>query len=215
MNQRHSSKRLIAGVAMLIFGTVFVVSAQDEGVKQIQLLIKKANAGVESIDDAKQQLQKTMDAYNAVLAPDVKDRKDAYKKLQKEMATADKKRTEVSAKTGEMNAEADKLFKSWQGSTAAIQTPELRQRSEVRLKNAQERFADIRKTGQSASSLYAPFMKTLQDQVTFLGHDLNPGAVASLKPDADKLNAQAKELYSAIDKVTAAANNNITKLSAE
>jgi ElaB/YqjD/DUF883 family membrane-anchored ribosome-binding protein len=215
MNQRHSSKRLIAGVAMLIFGTVFVVSAQDEGVKQIQLLIKKANAGVESIDDAKQQLQKTMDAYNAVLAPDVKDRKDAYKKLQKEMATADKKRTEVSAKTGEMNAEADKLFKSWQGSTAAIQSPELRQRSEVRLKNAQERFADIRKTGQSASSLYAPFMKTLQDQVTFLGHDLNPGAVASLKPDADKLNAQAKELYSAIDKVTAAANNNITKLSAE
>jgi len=215
MNQRHSSKRLIAGVAMLIFGTVFVVSAQDEGVKQIQLLIKKANAGVESIDDAKQQLQKTMDAYNAVLAPDVKDRKDAYKKLQKEMATADKKRTEVSAKTGEMNAEADKLFKSWQGSTAAIQTPELRQRSEVRLKNAQERFADIRKTGQSASSLYAPFMKTLQDQVTFLGHDLNPGAVASLKPDADKLNAQAKELDSAIDKVTAAANNNITKLSAE
>jgi len=200
---------------MLIFGTVFVVSAQDEGVKQIQLLIKKANAGVESIDDAKQQLQKTMDAYNAVLAPDVKDRKDAYKKLQKEMATADKKRTEVSAKTGEMNAEADKLFKSWQGSTAAIQSPELRQRSEVRLKNAQERFADIRKTGQSASSLYAPFMKTLQDQVTFLGHDLNPGAVASLKPDADKLNAQAKELYSAIDKVTAAANNNITKLSAE
>src|SRR6185503_10946855 len=101
MNQRHSSKRLIAGVAMLIFGTVFVVSAQDEGVKQIQLLIKKANAGVESIDDAKQQLQKTMDAYNAVLAPDVNDRKDAYKKLQKEMATADKKRTEVSAKTGE------------------------------------------------------------------------------------------------------------------
>ena len=215
MNQRHSSKRLIAGVAMLIFGTVFVVSAQDEGVKQIQLLIKKANAGVESIDAAKQQLQKTMDAYNAVLAPDVKDRKDAYKKLQKEMATADKKRTEVSAKTGEMNAEADKLFKSWQGSTAAIQSPELRQRSEVRLKNAQERFADIRKTGQSASSLYAPFMKTLQDQVTFLGHDLNPGAVASLKPDADKLNAQAKELYSAIDKVTAAANNNITKLSAK
>jgi ElaB/YqjD/DUF883 family membrane-anchored ribosome-binding protein len=215
MNQRHSSMRLIAGVAMLNFGTVFVVSAQDEGVKQIQLLIKKANAGVESIDDAKQQLQKTMDAYNAVLAPDVKDRKDAYKKLQKEMATADKKRTEVSAKTGEMNAEADKLFKSWQGSTAAIQSPELRQRSEVRLKNAQERFADIRKTGQSASSLYAPFMKTLQDQVTFLGHDLNPGAVASLKPDADKLNAQAKELYSAIDKVTAAANNNITKLSAE
>jgi hypothetical protein len=58
-------------------------------------------------------------------------------------------------------------------------------------------------------------MKTLQDQVTSLGHDLNPGAVESLKPDADKLNARAKDLYAAIDKVTAAANSTITKLSAE
>jgi len=214
MSQRQYSASLVA-VAMIMCGTAFVVSAQDEGVKQIQQLIKKANAGVESINDAKAQVQKTMEAYNSVLAPDVKDRRDAYKKLQKEMATADKKRAEVSSKTGEMNAEADKLFKSWEGSTGAISNPDLKKRSEDRLKKAQDRFAEIRQTGQSASSLYDPFMKSLQDQVTFLGHDLNPGAVASLKPDADKLNAQATELYSAIDKVTAAANNNITKLSAE
>ncbi len=58
-------------------------------------------------------------------------------------------------------------------------------------------------------------MKSLQDQVTFLGHDLNPGAVAALKPNAEKLNAQAQELFAAIDKTTAAANDNISKLSAE
>jgi hypothetical protein len=60
-----------------------------------------------------------------------------------------------------------------------------------------------------------PFMKALQDQVTFLGHDLNPSAVASLKPEADKLNAQATELFAAIDKTTAAANSNISRLRAE
>src|SRR5262245_9660064 len=214
MSQRQYSASLVA-VAMIMFGTAFVVSAQDEGVKQIQQLIKKANAEVESINDAKAQVQKTMEAYNTVLAPDVKDRRDAYKKLQKEMANADKKRTEVSSRTGEMNAEADRLFKSWQGSTVGISNLDLRKRSEERLQRAQDRFAEIRKAGQSASSLYEPFMKSLQDQVTFLGHDLNPGAVASLKPEAEKLNAQATELYSAIDKVTAAANNNISKLSAE
>jgi len=156
-----------------------------------------------------------MGAYNNLFAPDVKDRRDAYKTLQKEMSNADKKRTEVSSKTGEMNAEADKLFKSWEGSAAAISNADLKQRSEARLKRTQDRFAEIRQTGQSASELYAPFMKSLQDQVTFLGHDLNPGAVANLKPDAEKLNAQAAELYSAIDKVTTLATSNITKLSAE
>jgi Protein of unknown function (DUF2959) len=68
----------------------------------------------------------------------VKDRRDAYKKLQKEMATSDKKRAEVSMRNGEMNVEADKLFKSWEGSTAAIQDPELRQRSQQRLARAKE-----------------------------------------------------------------------------
>jgi ElaB/YqjD/DUF883 family membrane-anchored ribosome-binding protein len=213
MLQRNSSA-VIAGLAMII-GSSVGASAQDEGVKQIQQLIKKANAEVEAIADAKLQLQKTMDAYNAVLAPDAKDRRDSYKKLQKEISSAEKKRTDVSEKAAEMNTEADKLFKSWQGSAAAIQNPDLRQRSEDRLKRTQDRFGEIRQTGQEASTLYAPFMKSLQDQVTFLGHDLNPGAVSSLKPDAEKLNAQAKDLYASIDKVTAAANNNIAKLSSE
>jgi DNA repair exonuclease SbcCD ATPase subunit len=213
MSHWHSST-LTIGITLIVAGTLGI-AAQEEGVKQIEQLIKKAQSEVSSINEAKQQLQKTMDAYNAVLAPDVKDRRDAYKTLQKELVNSDKKRADVSARAGEMNAEADKLFKSWQSSTAAIQSPELRQRSEERLKKTQDRFSELREMGQNASGLYAPFIKTLQDQVAYLGHDLNPGAVASLKPDADKLNGQARDLYAAIDKVTAAANDNIAKLNAE
>jgi len=215
MNQPRSFTKTVSGIALIIFGTIGVGSAQDEGVKQVEQLIKKANAGVESINDTKLQLQKTMEAYNAVLAPDVKDRRDAYKKLQKEVATTEKKRAVVSTRNGEMNVEAGRLFKNWEGSTAAIQDPELRQRSQQRLGQAKARYSEIETNGQGAARLYTPFMKALQDQVTYLGHDLNPGAVATLKPEADKLNAQAKELYSAIDKTTAAANNNISQLRAD
>jgi ribosome-associated translation inhibitor RaiA len=91
----------------------------------------------------------------------------------------------------------------------------LRARSEQRLKRTQDRFTELRQTGLRAADIYAPMMKTLQDQVTYLGHDLNAGAAASLKSDADKLNAQAKDLYAAIDQVTDTASANIAKLSAE
>ena len=90
VNQHSSLTRTVFGISVMFLSVVG--QAQEEGVKQIQQLIKKANSTVESITDARTQLQKTMDAYNAVLAPDVKDRRDAYKKLQKEMASADKKR---------------------------------------------------------------------------------------------------------------------------
>ena len=213
MKTRHFSTA-IAGVMMFIAATG-VARAQDEGVKQIEQLIKTAKSQVEAIGDAKAQLQKTMTAYNTVLAPDVKDRRDAYKSLQKEIANSEKKRADVATRSKEMNAEADRLFKSWDGTAAAIQSPELRGRSQERLKRTQDRFADLRQTGQKAADMYAPIMKTLQDQVTYLGHDLNAGAANSLKADADKLNGQAKDLYAAIDKVTETASANIAKLSAE
>jgi hypothetical protein len=213
MKPRHFPTA-IASVMMFIAATG-AARAQDEGVKQIEQLIKSAKTQVEAIRDARQQLQKTMTAYNAVLAPDVKDRRDAYKTLQKEIATSEKKRAEVATRSQELNVEADKLFKSWEGTTAAIQSPELRERSQQRLKRTQDRFTELRQTGQKASAIYAPMMKTLQDQVTYLGHDLNAGAAASLKSDADKLNGQAKDLYAAIDQVTETASANIAKLSAE
>ena len=213
MSPRHFPT--VIASAVLFVAATGAAQAQDEGVKQIEQLIKRAKSQVEAISDAKQQLQKTMTAYNAVLAPDVKDRRDAYKSLQKEMATSEKKRAEVSTRSMELNAEADKLFKSWEASTAAIQSTELRDRSQKRLKRTQDRFVDLRKTGQNAADMYSPIMKTLQDQVTYLGHDLNAASATSLKSDADKLNAQAKDLYTAIDQVTAAASANIAKLSAE
>jgi hypothetical protein len=210
-----TTARTVFAISLMICGSTLVGVAQDQGVKQIQQLIKSANGSVTSISEAKLQLQKTMSAYNAVLAPDAKDRRDAFKKLQKEMETAEKKRAAVTTKSNEMNAEATKLFKGWEASTGAISAPDLRQRSEQRLTTAKQRFAEIQTAGQSAAALYPPFMKSLQDQVTFLGHDLNPTAVAALKPDADKLNAQAQELYVAIDKTTATLNSNIGRLSAE
>jgi hypothetical protein len=213
MRPRHFTTAIAS--AMMLIAATGAARAQDEGVKQIEQLIKRAKDQVEAISDAKAQLQKTMTAYNMVLAPDVKDRRDAYKSLQKEMATSEKKRAEVSARSMELNAEADKLFKSWEASTAAIQSGELRDRSQQRLKRTQDRFAELRKTGQKAADMYSPIMKTLQDQVTYLGHDLNAAAATSLKSDADKLNAQAKDLFAAIDQVTASASANIAKLSAE
>jgi len=69
--------------------------------------------------------------------------------------------------------------------------------------------------GQRAAELYGPFMNDLQDQVTYLGHDLNPGAVASLKPEAAKLNEKASALIERIDDTIATTNRKIDALRPE
>ena len=49
---------------------------------------------------------------------------------------------------------------------------------------------------------------------TYLGHDLNPSGISSLKPDADKLDVQAKGLFGKIDAGTKKANEYIDSLRA-
>jgi hypothetical protein len=45
-------------------------------------------------------------------------------------------------------------------------------------------------------------MTDVKDQSTFLGHDLNASAIASLKPNAAKFNERANTVFTKVDGVT-------------
>ena len=211
-----SDRRLGCGLAVLAaLAMTVTVNAQDEGVKQVERLVKASNKTVKAIDETKVQLMKTMDVYNALMADGAQDRKKLYKNLQKEMENTEKRRAKIQEEAAKMNAEADTLFKEWGNSAAAIENPDLRKKSEDRLAATKSSYAEIGTVGQKAGDLYGPFMKALQDQVTYLGHDLNPDAVASLKPEASKLNVDASKLVQAIDETIATANTNIGALRPE
>ncbi len=114
------------------------------------------------------------------------------------MESTNKRRTKIGEEAAKMNAEADTFFKDWTNSAAAIESPDLRKRSEERLQATKASYTEIGTVGQKAADLYGPFMKALQDQITYLASDLNPAGIASLKPDAAKLNERANELIKSI-----------------
>jgi Protein of unknown function (DUF2959) len=209
--ERFGYRQGLAAAAIALSFAV-AVRAQDQGVKQVEQVTKKAGALVEAIANTKVQLMKTMDVYNGLMADGATDRKGAYKKLQSEMESTEKRRAEIGLKADEMKAEADTLFKSWSDSTAAISDAGLRKQTEDRMAKTKTSIAQVGTVGQKASEIYGPVMKALQDQVTYLGHDLNPSAVASLKPNAVKLNDQTKELVKRIDDTISTANTAISAL---
>jgi hypothetical protein len=209
-----SHRRPWRGVAVLaVLALAATAGAQsDEGVKQVERLVKASGNTVKAVADTKLQLVKTLDIYNALMADDAKDRKKLYNSLQKEMENTEKRRATIGEVAATMSAEADTLFKQWTDSAAAIENADLRKKSEERLAATKASYAEIGTVGQKASDLYGPFMKDLQDQVTFLGHDLNAEAVASLKPEAAKINEAASKLIQSIDDTITTANTNIGAL---
>ena len=171
------------------------------GPDQTAQFVKSVESTVKAIEETRQQIEKTVTGYNSIMDQTAKDTRDAYKTLGKDMNDSDKKVGETRVKVDEMNLEADRHFASWKESSAAITDPALRKRSEERLADAQARFQKIAAAGRDTRQTFETVMTDLRNQSTFLGHDLNAGAIASLKPDAAKFNARARGLLGKVDEV--------------
>ena len=64
-------------------------------------------------------------------------------------------------------------------------------------------LASLRATGEALE----PLRKQLADQIHFLGSDLNPSAAPSLKPQAERLNADGLTVFGKADQAIVAAND--------
>jgi hypothetical protein len=176
--------------------------AAQAGPEQTATFLKTVTGTVKAIGESRAQLQKTVATYNSITEMTAKDLKSAYKDLGKDVADSEKKVADGRPKVDEMNTAAEGYFGAWKASTAAISDPDLRKRSEERIVDAQARFDKIALAGKDARQGFDTLMTDVKDQSTFLGHDLNASAIASLKPDAAKFNARATTVFTKIDGVT-------------
>jgi hypothetical protein len=189
-----------------------IFGSDPEGLKRTDNLIKRAEELVKATVSAREQLGKTLDRYNSIYADEVTDVRKAYKSVEGDMTKTEKQRDEVRKKLDEMKLEADLYFTGWSESLQQIGNPDLRKRSEGRMTEMRGQFDGVLEAVREAREAYEPFMTSLKDQWTYLGHDLNPSGIASLKPDAEKLNGQAKVLFDKIDAGTKKADEYIQSL---
>jgi hypothetical protein len=186
--------------------------AAQAGPEQTATFVKTLQGTVKAIGESRAQLQKTVTTYNSITEMTAKDLKGAYKDLNEDVADSEKKVVDGRPKVDEMNTAAEGYFAAWKESAAAISDADLRKRSEERLADAQARFKNIAAAGKDARQSFDTLMTDVKDQSTYLGHDLNAGAIASLKPNAAKFNTRANTVFGKVDGVTKLFDEYITSL---
>lgn len=200
-NSEGMSWRVSALLVMLalLITAPGVVQAQSSGHKQTDKLISKSNDTITAIRSTKMQVEETLAGYNAIIEGKVPDNRKAYKKLSNDIRKCDNQANKVRANIDAMEVAADTYFSDWKNNLAAISDPDLRAKSEQRLNETKANYSEILKAAEKAGSEFKPFLTSLNDQVTFLGHDLNPSAIADLKDEAAELNAQSEKVFKAVD----------------
>ena len=160
----------------------------------------------ESVANAKLQVQKTLDTYNALVTKPSTNMKGDYKKLMKSMDSMNKSVGVARQKIAEMQTAGDVYFSGRAETIKGIKDPQLLEQAKQRLSGTQKEFDGVLKSLKETGDSLEPFRKDLADQITFLGSDLTPSAMTALKPNAEKLNAQGADVFSRADKALAGAN---------
>ena len=197
-NRTYLVFALVAAVACLRATPV----AAQAGPEQTQQFLKTVEGTVKAIGESRAQLQKTVATYNSITEMTAKDLKSAYKDLGKDVAESEKKVADGRPKVDEMNTAAAGYFAARNAALQAISDPDLRKRSEERLNATYAQFEKISTAGKDTRQGFDILMTDAKNQSTFLGHDLNASAIASLKPDAAKFNSRAAAVFSKVDGVT-------------
>ena len=181
--------------------------SRTEGLQETDRFIKAGRATDAAAAAAKLEVQKTLTAYNTLVTQPSKNMKGDYKKLMKSMDSMDSKVAEATTKIAAMQSAADTYFQGRGETLKNIQDPALQKQAQERLDQSKKDFASVLSSLREAGGALEPFRKQLADQITFLGSDLNPSATASLKPQAEKLNAQGTKVFNDADEAIARAND--------
>ena len=189
--------------------------SRTQGLKETEKFVKAGRATTQAVEEGKLEAQKTLEAYNTLVTQPSKDMKGDYKRVLKGTEAMNDKVANAREKIEAMQKARDIYFSGRTEAIKNIQDPALHKQAQERLATDQKQFGGVLEALQEGGKALEPFRKQLADQITYLGSDLNPSAVNSLKPQAAKLNAQGGEVFAKVDQATAKANAYFKGLSAE
>ena len=201
---RLSPTIAIAVLAMpvLMFGQT-AERSRMQGLKETEQFVKASETTSQAVTNGKMELQKTLGAYNTLVTQPSKDMKGDYKKLLKSSDSMNDKVASARQKIEAMQKSGETYFNGRAATIKDIVDPALKGQAQDRLTANQREFAEVLASLRDAGGALEPFRKQLADQITFLGSDLTPSAMTTLKPQAEKLNVQGAEVFSRLDQALA------------
>ncbi len=101
---------------------------------------------------------------------------------------------DVHKRIDEMETVAHDLFQEWEKELEQISSSTLRSRSRAELRETKDRYESLRDALVKAEKSMDPVLTQFRDHVLFLKHNLNAQAIASLKGEAEDIQAEITKL---------------------
>lgn len=172
-----------------------LMSAMERmGNSKKDILINRVTKAQETQEDAAEVFESALDEFKAVTGFQGGELETQYTKLKsaydRSKGTADR----VGTRIDKVTRAANRLILEWQDELEQYSNPELRGKSERLLMQTRDQCQRLVQALESAESRIDPVLNALGDHTTFLKHNLNSQAIASLQGEVIKVETDVDQL---------------------
>jgi hypothetical protein len=176
------------------------------GVHKREILVDRVEEGRDAQKAAKEQLKSALEAFQEVTGFRGGDLEDVYDRLNGEYESAVSKSERVTERIDAIETVAGDLFDEWQDEIRSMRDASLRRKSERLLSDTRDRYKDLIRSMKAVEDRMEPVLSDFHDHVTFLKHNLNAQAIASLRGEFTEIEADVAQLIRDMERSIAEAD---------
>ncbi len=195
--------------------TAYIAAMDKMGYAKRDLLSSRVKSARDAQEDAKKDIQSALDQFGKVVAYQGGDLETTYKKLNSELQNSEDSAEKVRKRIRDVESVADALFSEWETELGQYSSADLRRKSEVKLSQTKTRYKDMLGAMNRAEQRIDPVLRPLRDQVLYLKHNLNARALAAIKGELVKVDAQVDRLVRDMNRSIAEADKFIQSMEKE
>ena len=193
----------------------YIATMEKMGYAKRDILSSRVKSARDAQEDAKQEIQTTLEQFGKVVSYEGGDLEDTYKKLSGELEASEDSAEAVNKRIQDVESVADALFSEWEQELGQYSSADLRRKSQAKLTQTKGRYKDMLSAMKRAEQRIEPVLKPLRDQVLYLKHNLNARALAAIKGELVKVDAQVDQLVKDMNRSIAEADKFIQSMEKE
>ena len=193
----------------------YMATMEKMGYAKRDILSSRVKSARDAQEDAKQEIQSTLEQFGKVVSYEGGDLETTYKKLNGELENSEDGARNVRKKIADVESVADALFSEWETELGQYSNADLRRKSQAKLTQTKSRYKEMLSAMKRAEQRIEPVLKPLRDQVLYLKHNLNARALAAIKGELVKVDAQVDQLVKDMNRSIAEADKFIQSMEKE
>ncbi|MBX3335589.1 MAG: DUF2959 domain-containing protein [Nitrospira sp.] len=193
----------------------YIATMEKMGYAKRDILSSRVKSARDAQEEAKQEIQTTLEQFGKVVSYEGGDLEDTYKKLSGELEASEDSAEAVKKRIQDVESVADALFSEWEQELGQYSSADLRRKSQAKLTQTKGRYKDMLSAMKRAEQRIEPVLKPLRDQVLYLKHNLNARALAAIKGELVKVDAQVDQLVKDMNRSIAEADKFIQSMEKE